>query len=172
MLIVISIRCNAHNVMPRYLRCNMYLQIWAAESLPHYFSHNQPLVSRLWLWRMMLMCADSDSKLKEVVEVCGHTLACRLCTLTLRVSLVKFFLMLLSKLMLSLSLRAHACLHKHFHRTHHPPPLPLEPSHLSTWIGLDANSISARIMALLRTKGTVLFISSACSNLPSQRRCR
>jgi hypothetical protein len=46
-----------------------YLQIWASEALPHYFSNRQPLVSRLWLWRMMLLCADSDSKLKEVVEV-------------------------------------------------------------------------------------------------------
>jgi hypothetical protein len=50
-------------------KTNSKLQIWASEALPHYFSNRQPLVSRLWLWRMMLLCSDSDSKLKEVVEV-------------------------------------------------------------------------------------------------------
>ena len=63
-----SIELKLFNLQSLLLFC---LQIWASEALPHYFPHECPLVSRLWLWDKMLMCADSNVKLKEVVEVCS-----------------------------------------------------------------------------------------------------
>jgi hypothetical protein len=54
-----------------------FSQVWAAEALPHYFRNQKPLVSRFWLWKMMILCADSDAKLKDVVDVSVLTVLLR-----------------------------------------------------------------------------------------------
>ena len=135
------------------------LQIWAAESLPHFFSHDCPLVSRLWLWRIMLMCADSDSKLKEVVEVSVAPIACSPNTLTSRVSLAKSSLTPLLKRTRLLSLRA---------RNHRPsrrlPRLQLLAAQPQLRTGLGANFTAALILDLLRTNGTVPCTSNRCNS--------
>jgi hypothetical protein len=137
----------------------VFLQIWAAESLPHFFSHDRPLVSRLWLWRIMLMCADSDSKLKEVVEVSVAAIACSPRTLTSRVSLAKSSLTLLLRRTQLLLLRArnHCC-------SRRLPRLQLLAAQPQLRTDLGANFMAALIMDLLRTNGTVPFTSNRCSS--------